>query len=54
MQNHKNTEAKQYTTKQPMDHWINQRGNRKITREKWKWKHDDPKPMQRSKSSSKG
>ena len=24
-----------------------------IPREKWKWKHDDPKPMRHSKSSSK-
>ena len=24
---HKHMEAKQYATKQPMDHWINQRGN---------------------------
>ena len=37
----------------PMDHWRNQRGNQKIPREKWKWKHDDPKPMGCSKSSSK-
>ena len=26
----KNVEAKQYVTKQPMDHWRNQRGNKKI------------------------
>ena len=38
-------EAKQYDTKQPIDHWRNQRGNQKIPRGKWKWKHDDPKPM---------
>ena len=37
----------------PMDHWRNQRGNQKIPRDKWKWKHDDPKPMGCSKSSSK-
>ena len=46
-------EAKQYTTKQPRDHWRNQRGNKKIPRNKWQWKHDDPKPMGWSKSSSK-
>ena len=44
-------EAKQYTTKQPMDHWRNQRGNQIIPRDKWK--HDDPKPMGCSKSNSK-
>ena len=44
-------EAKQYATKQPMDHWRNQRGNQKIPRNKWKC--DNPKPMGCSKSSSK-
>ena len=38
-------EAKQYDTKQPMDHWKNQRGNQKLTRDKWKQKHDNPKSM---------
>ena len=46
-------EAKQYVTKQPMDHWRNQRGNWKIPREKLKRKNADPKPMGCSKSSSK-
>ena len=46
---HKHMEPKQYATKQPMDHW----GNQKIPRDKWKWKHDNPKPKGRSKSSSK-
>ena len=36
-----------------MDHWRNQRGNQKIPRNKWQWKHDDPKPMGCSKSTSK-
>ena len=45
-------EAKQYPIKQPMDHWRNQRGNQKIPGDKRKWKHDDPKPMGYSKSSS--
>ena len=31
----------------------NQRGNQKIPRDKWQWKHDDPKPMGCSKNSSK-
>ena len=44
-------EAKQYATKWPMDHWRNQRGSKKIPRDKWKQKYD-PKPMRHSKSSS--
>ena len=44
--------AKQYGTKQSMNHRRNQRGN-KIPRDKWKWKHDDTKAMGWSKSSSK-
>ena len=46
-------EAKHYVTKQPMDHWRNQRGNQKIPREKWNKKHDDTNPMGPSKSTSK-
>ena len=42
---HKNMEAQQYTTKQPIDHWRNQRGNQNIPRNKWKPEHSDPKPM---------
>ena len=29
------------------------RGNQEIPREKWQWKHDDPKPTGCSKNSSK-
>ena len=32
-------EAKQYVTKQPMDHWRNQTGNQKIPRDKFPKKH---------------
>ena len=46
-------EAKQYATKQPMDHQKNQRGNLKNPSNKWKWKYNDPKPMGCSKSSAK-
>ena len=46
-------EAKQYATKWPRDHWRYQRGNQKIPRNKWQWKHDDLKPMWCSKNSSK-
>ena len=42
---HKPMEAEQYATKQPMDYWRNQRGNKKILIDKWKWKHNYPKPM---------
>ena len=31
----------------------NQRGNQKIPRNKWQWKHDDPKHMGYSRSSPK-
>ena len=34
---HKHMEATQYVTKQPMDHWRNQRRNKKIPRDKWQW-----------------
>ena len=50
---HKHVEAKQYATKQPMDHWRNHRGNKKIPRDKWKQKHNDPKPVVHRKRSSK-
>ena len=46
-------EAKQYATKQPIDHWRNQRGNLKIPGDKWKWKRNNPKYMRHSKSSFK-
>ena len=42
---HKHVEPKQYTTKQPMNHWRNQRRNLKIPGEKWKCKHNNLKSM---------
>ena len=33
---HKHGEAKQFATKQPMDHQRNQRGNKKLPTDKWK------------------
>ena len=36
-----------------MDQWRNQRGNQQIPKDRWKWKHDDPKPMRYSKGSFK-
>ena len=38
-------ESKQYTSKEPRSHWINQRGSQKMFRDKWKQKHNDPKAM---------
>ena len=49
---YKYVEAKQYATKLPMDHWRNQRGNKKIPRDKSQLRYYDPKPMRHSKSSS--
>ena len=49
----KTVKAKQYVTKQPIDHWRNQRGKQNIPRDKWKQKHDNPKPLGHSKSRSK-
>ena len=47
-------EAKQYVAKQPMGHWRRQKENsNKIPRDRWKWKHDDPKSIGCYKSSSK-
>ena len=45
--------VKQFTTKKSMDQWRNQRGNKKIPRDKWQQKYDNPNPMRCSKSSSK-
>ena len=50
---HKHMEIKQHISKQPTGYWRNQKGNKKISRNKWQWKHDNPKPMGFSKSSSK-
>ena len=50
---HKHVETKQYAAKQPMDLWINQRGNQTLPKDKLKWKHNASKPMGCSKSSSK-
>ena len=45
-------EAKQYATKQPTDHWRNERGSQNVPRDNWKWKDDKLKPMGCSKSRS--
>ena len=38
-------ETKQHATKQLTVYWINERGNLKISRDKWQWRHNDLKPM---------
>ena len=50
---HKHMEIKQYISKQTRGYWRNQKGNQKISRNKWQWKHDNSKPMGCRKSSSK-
>ena len=47
-------EAKQYATKKPRNHWKNQRGNQKIPRNKWQWKHYNPKPWDEAKAVLRG
>ena len=51
---HKHMEAKQYATKQPIELWRNPGRNWKVSRDKWKWKHYDSKPMGGSTSTSRG
>ena len=41
-----------YWTTNGMDHRRNQKGNRKIIRDKWQQRHNNPKPMGHNKSSS--
>ena len=46
-------ETKRHISKQRTGYWRNQKGNKKISRNKWQWKHDNSKPMGCSKNSSK-
>ena len=46
-------EIKQHISKCPTGYWRNQKGNKKISRNKWQWKYNKSKPMGCSKSSSK-
>ena len=46
-------EIKQHICKQPTGYWRDQKGNKKISRNKWQWKHDNSKPIGCSKSSPK-
>ena len=42
-----------HVSKQPTGYWRNQKGNKKISINKWQWKYDNLKPMGCSKSSFK-
>ena len=42
--------TKQYFTNQSMDHWRNQEETKKYLERHENWKHDNPKPMECSKS----
>ena len=46
-------EIKQHISKWPTGYWRNQKGNQKISRNKWQWKHNNSKPMGCSKRGSK-
>ena len=48
-----NVEIKQHVSKWPIGYWRNQKGNQKISRNKWLWNNDNWKPMGCSKSSPK-
>ena len=47
-------QAKQHAYEYPTNHRRNQRINQNMHGNKWKWKHNNPKPMGFSKSSAKG
>ena len=49
----KHIEITQHISEYPTGYWRNQKGNKKISRNKWQWKHDNSKPMGCSKTSSK-
>ena len=50
---HKYMETKQHDTEQQMSQWSNQRKKFKKYIAQWKWKHNSPKSLGHSKSSSK-
>ena len=47
-------EAEQQVSEKPTNQRINQKRNQNMHRNKWKWKHNNPKPMGFSKSRDKG
>ena len=50
---HNDTEVK-HVTKWPVDHWRNQREYKKIPRDKWQWKYNDPKTIDTAKAILRG
>ena len=46
--------AKQHTAEWPTNHRRTKKRNQNMHRNEWKWKHNNPKPMGFSKSSTKG
>ena len=51
---HKHVETKQHATKQPMDHWRNQRGNLKIPGSKWQLRYNTSKLWDAAKAVLRG
>ena len=51
---HKYVEDKKYVTTQPMDHWSNERGNKKIPRDKWQMITQWPKTYVTQQTQFKG
>ena len=47
-------ETKQHASEEPTNHRRNQKRNKNLHRNEWKWKHNNPKPMGHCKSSAKG
>ena len=45
-------EAEQHTAKWPRNHRRNQKRNKNMHRNEWKWKHNNAKPMGCSKSNN--
>ena len=46
-------EAKKHTFEKPTNHRINQKWNQNMDRNKWKLKHNNPKPIGFNKNSAK-
>ena len=51
---HKHMKSKQHVSKQPTGYWRNQKGNQKISRNKWQWKHNNSKLMATAKAVLRG
>ena len=47
-------EAEEHAAEEKTNHRRNQKRNKTMHNNEWKWKHNNPKPMEFSKSSAKG